>query len=328
MSELYPIKFLPVYKEKVWGGNRLKNVLRKNEATGKTGESWEISGVKGSISVVDNGFLAGNELDEIIEVYMGDLVGERVFDTFGTTFPLLFKFIDANDVLSVQVHPDDELAMRKHQSTGKSEIWYVIDGTPEAFVYTGLNKEMTPDEFRTHIDNNTVKEVLNRESAKRGDVFYMPAGRIHATGAGVLFAEIQQTSDITYRVYDWNRKDQNGKLRQLHVEDALEALNYEVQADYRTHYQSLINQRNPVKSSPFFVLNKLLLTQPFDVNYHTIDSFVVLMCMGGKGEIIDQYEHRVTIGMGETLLIPAVLENIKIIPDGEVELLEVHMPAD
>lgn len=328
MSELYPIKFKPIYKEKVWGGDRLRTQLNKTDAPSLAGESWELSGVEGSVSIVENGFLAGNELSELIEIYMGDIVGERVFDTFGTEFPLLFKFIDANDILSVQVHPDDELASKKHSSNGKSEIWYVVEGEPDAFIYTGFAKSLTQEKFRHHIENNTVKEVLNRESVATGDAFYIPAGRIHATGRGVLFAEIQQSSDITYRVYDWDRKDQNGKLRELHVEDALQALDFTLENRYRTLYTDNHNTRNEIQQTPYFVLNKLNLNKTFEAEYNTVDSFVVYMCIHGGAVIEYGSNLTVRINKGETVLIPAVLESIKVIPDAKVELLEIFLPAD
>ncbi len=326
MSELYPIKFKPIYKEKVWGGERLKNILNKTGATNKTGESWEISGEGDSISIVQNGFLAGNGLHEIIEIYMGDLVGERVFGRFGTQFPLLFKFIDANDLLSVQVHPDDEMAQKINQLNGKTEIWYVIDGSPDAYVYTGFNQPMTKEKFRKHIEQGTVKEVLNREKASRGNVFYVPAGRIHATGPGVLFAEIQQSSDLTYRVFDWNRPGQDGKLRELHVEQALEALDFRKQTEFRTDYFQNKNQVNEIQSTPYFVLNKLIIDEPYQAEYNKTDSFVVYMCVGGEIEIQCENGKSERLSKGETILIPAVFELVKIIPHEEAEILEIYLP--
>ncbi len=328
MSELYPIKFKPIYKEKVWGGSRLRDNLNKKGATERTGESWEISGEGESVSVVQNGFLADNELHEIIEVYMGDLVGERVFGRYGTQFPLLFKFIDANDLLSVQVHPDDEMAKKINEANGKTEIWYVVDGDPGAYVYSGFNQHMTKEKFRKHIEQGTVKDVLNKETATGGDVFFVPAGRIHATGPGVLFAEIQQSSDLTYRVFDWNRPGQDGNLRELHIDLALEALDYKKQSDFKTEYPQNKNQTNEIQATPYFVLSKLNIDKPYEAEYNKVDSFVVYMCVKGKLEIIYDKSKSEFISKGETIMIPAVFEFIKLKPHDEAEILEIYLPED
>lgn len=326
MSKLYPIKFAPIYKNKVWGGSRLRTVLGKSIDGENVGESWELSGVDGSVSVVVNGFLAGNDLDDILEIYMGDILGERVFEKFGNTFPLLLKFIDANDVLSVQVHPDDDLALEKYNSFGKTEMWYVIDATPDAYVYSGFAKQINKPTLRTHIETNAVAEILNKEIAHKGDVFFVPAGRIHATGPGVLFAEVQQSSDITYRVYDWNRKGSDGKPRDLHVNDALEAIDFEQPTDFRTTYKSTPNLPIEIGDCPYFVVNKLILTAEYYGEYHVLDSFVVYMCLEGSATIEYNNSESETITKGETVLIPAVLEFIKIVPEEEISLLEIYIP--
>ena len=326
MNELYPLKFTPLYKQKIWGGDRLKNILNKNTAVEDTGESWEISPLEASESIVENGFLASNALSEIIEVYMGDLVGESVFERFGTNFPLLLKFIDAQDLLSVQVHPDDKMAKEKHNMNGKSEIWYVVDATPDAYLYSGFNQKLSKKEFQNRIEQKSVRAVLNKEFVNKGDVFYIPAGRIHATGPGVLFAEIQQASDITYRVYDWDRKDRDGKLRELHVNDALDALDFEVPATYKTDYQPALNRPASLVKVPFFAVNKLNLTENYNAEYNLIDSFVAFMCVEGSGTIEYRNGKTEMIRKGETVLIPAVFESIKLIPDGSFELLEIYLP--
>jgi mannose-6-phosphate isomerase len=327
MSELYPLKFVPIYKEKVWGGQRLRTQLNKNTDRDLIGESWELSCVENNISVVTNGFLSGNELHELIEIYMGDMVGDRIFEQFGNAFPLLFKFIDANDVLSVQVHPDDEMAMEKHGVLGKTEMWYVLDSNPESCVYTGFSEKMNRTKLREHIEKNTVENILNKEPARRGDVFFMPAGRIHATGSGVLFAEIQQSSDVTYRVYDWNRKGTDGKGRELHIDNALEALDFSEVDNYRTNYKDTPNEPVEIANCPYFVVNKLVVQNTMQRDYNQLDSFVVLMCVEGAAEIdYGQNEHE-KIMKGETVLIPAVLESIKIIPTNDAQLLEVFVPA-
>jgi len=326
MSELYPIKFKPVYKEKVWGGERLNKIIGKKVNGNHIGESWELSGIAGSVSVVSNGFLTGNDLHEIIEVYMGDILGERVFEKFGNEFPLLLKFIDANQVLSVQVHPDDYMAMEKHESFGKSELWYIVDAAPDAYVYTGFNREVSKIRVAEHIKNNTIPEILNKEIAKNGDSFFIPAGRIHATGPGVLFAEIQQSSDITYRVYDWNRKGIDGKLRDLHINAALEAIDYKQPRNFRNVYENKIEQPIEIGHCSYFVVNKLIVKQSYTAEYNGIDSFVAYMCLKGDAILLCDNGTKETICMGETVLIPAVIENVRIQCQNGVELLEIYIP--
>jgi len=226
MNTLYPIKFQPILKDKIWGGPRLKDILNKSTESDKCGESWEISSVQGNLSIVRNGFLTGNNLQELIEVYMGDLVGDKIYSLFGIEFPLLIKFIDANDILSVQVHPDDELARVRHDAYGKTEMWYIIDAEENAELIAGFNRDLNRETYIRHLQGKTLKEILNFEKVRKGDVFFTPAGRVHAVGAGILLAEIQQTSDITYRIYDWERVDDKGNPRELHTELALDALDF------------------------------------------------------------------------------------------------------
>jgi mannose-6-phosphate isomerase len=328
MSQLYPLKFKPIFIEKVWGGNRLKSILNKEIPNDSTGESWELSSVEGNISIISNGFLAGNSIEEVIEIYMGDLVGERVFEEFGTVFPLLFKFIDANDVLSVQVHPDDAMAMQKHNAFGKTELWYVVDAESEAYIYAGFQKATTKIDFSKLIADNKVKQSLRLEKVKKGDVFFIPAGLIHATGPGVLFAEIQQTSDLTYRVYDWNRKDSNGKLRELHVDDALEAIHFHKVNSARVKYKTDVDTSSSINKNEHFIVNKLNLHNSYIGEYNEFDCFTVLMCLSGKARIEYSEGKSEFVGKGETVLIPSVLETIKIIPEDEVEILEVYIPKD
>jgi len=231
--ELYPIRFSPIYKEKIWGGSRLKTILNKKITSDKIGESWEISAVQDNISLVENGFLEGNTLEEIISIYMGELVGEKIYEKFGIEFPLLFKFIDANDKLSIQVHPDNDLAKQRHQAYGKTEMWYVINAENDAEIIVGFNKEIDKYQYTKAVKENTLIKLLNKEKVKKSDAFYIPSGRVHAIGKGVLLAEIQQTSDITYRIYDWDRKDANGQERELHTEWALDAIDYKFYKEYK-----------------------------------------------------------------------------------------------
>ena len=237
MNSLYPLKFKPIFKDKIWGGQKIKSSLKMDFGDlPNCGEAWMMSGVEDNPTIVENGFLAGNELNEIVEVYMGELVGDKVFDQFGNEFPLLIKFIDSNDWLSIQVHPDDFLARKRNIGFGKTEMWYMLDATDDAELIAGFNKKTDKDEYLQHLENKTLKEILNFEKVEKGDVFYIPAGRVHALGPGCLLAEIQQTSDTTYRIYDWDRIDAAGMFRELHTEEALDAIDFEFHESYKTEY--------------------------------------------------------------------------------------------
>lgn len=322
---LYPLKFTPILKRKIWGGTSLYSLLRKGNDNDKDmGESWELSGVQGDVSIVSNGYLSGNSIEELIEIYMGELVGDSVYDKFGQEFPLLFKFIDANDVLSVQVHPDDKMAAEKHNAYGKTELWYVVDAKPDSKIYTGFNKTTDAKTFSEFLNQGNVEELLNVEDAKSGDVFFLPAGRIHAIGAGVLLAEIQQTSDITYRVFDWNRKDDKGKSRELHTELALEALDFKKRDDYKTEYEVVLNQTSNITTCDYFVVNILEFDQPIQKDYSVIDSFVVYMCL--EGSFVVSYGNGVEkVEMGDTILIPADLDDIGLQPESKAKILEIFI---
>lgn len=319
---LYPLKFKPVLKDKIWGGPRLREVLGK-EASDRAGESWEISGVEGDISVVENGFLEDNSLQELAEVYMGDLLGDRIYEKFGLEFPLLIKFIDASDVLSVQVHPDDELAKERHKSFGKTEMWYVIESDKGELI-AGFNREMDREEYLKSLREGKLKELLNHEKVKPGDVYYMPAGRVHAIGAGVLLAEIQQTSDVTYRIYDWDRTDEHGNPREMHTELAVDAIDFGFHSSYKTPYKGLLNSTVNVVDSPYFTTGVLRLDQPVEKDYNMIDSFVIYICVDGAAGIT--YPGGAEgIRKGETVLIPAELKNLSIVPTEATTLLEVYI---
>ena len=235
MNELYPLKFHPIFKERIWGGRKLHTLLNKPLPENRViGESWELSGVQENISVVKNGFLKGNDLQELIEVYLGDLVGDHVYDRFGIEFPLLFKFNDAQQFLSIQVHPDDHLAKQRHKAWGKTEMWYIVQADPGAELISGFINGVDEEVYQKALKEKRIPEICNYEPAEEGDLFYIPSGRIHATGAGILFAEIQQTSDVTYRIFDWNRKDAAGRERELHTDLATEAIDFKPYKDYRT----------------------------------------------------------------------------------------------
>jgi len=327
MNQLYPLRFKSIFKEKIWGGQNLKSDLNKKIPSGKKiGESWEISGVDENISMVDNGFLADNELNELIEVYMGDLVGDRIYDQFGNEFPLLIKFIDANDVLSIQVHPDDELAQKRHNSSGKTEMWYIISAENDAELISGFNHEMDKEHYLNHLRNNELPQILNYEKVKPGDVFFIPAGRVHAIGSGIVLAEIQQTSDITYRIFDWNRKDGLGNERELHTEQALDAIDFNSYDNYKTDYTSEKNTSSEIIKNQYFQTNILDFDENIEKNYNQLDSFVIYMCLEGEFEINYYESETIKIKKGETVLIPAVIEHLILIPVVQSKLLEVFIP--
>ncbi|MDD5695084.1 MAG: class I mannose-6-phosphate isomerase [Bacteroidales bacterium] len=325
MNRLYPLLFKPIFKEKIWGGQRIKTVLGKDfSPLHNCGEAWLISGVEGENSVVSNGFLADNELNELIEVYMDNLVGGPVYEKFGETFPLLFKFIDSRDYLSIQVHPDDALAAERHGSFGKTEMWYVIDAERDAELITGFRKTIDRRQFIDHLQNRTLRDILNTEKVSAGDVFYLPAGRIHALGPGILLTEIQQTSDITYRTYDWDRTDPQGKSRELHILQALEAMDYEAGDPYRTDYVKRPNETVPLVESPYFTTNLLQLTRPVNKDFTELDSFVVYICTGGSGELVYR-DGNLRLASGDAVLIPAELPDYRLNPAQSMELLEVYL---
>jgi len=325
MNLLYPLKFKPIIKDKIWGGTRLKKVLNKKTKTDKAGESWEISGYTENISKVSNGFLAGNSLEEIIEVYMGDLVGDSVFERFGTLFPLLIKFIDANDALSVQVHPNDELAEKQFGSFGKTEMWYVIEAEKDAEIIVGFNRPVDRNIYQQHMENKTLLEILNIEKTGRGDVFFLPAGRIHAIGAGVLLAEIQQTSDATLRIFDFDRLDDKGNLRELHTEKALEAIDFNPVDQFKTSYEKKPGHPSKLVHCKYFTTNYIDLSNPLEREYDLIDSFVIYMCIEGGFRISYRNGETEPVRKGETGLLPADLKHVRLIPEPNSGLLEVYI---
>lgn len=326
MSSLYPLKFKPFFLEKMWGGNRINTVLNKDYGNKPNcGESWELSGVEGYDSMVENGFLKGNSLSELIEIYMGELVGDKVYEKFGTEFPLLIKFIDAQDDLSIQVHPNDKLSKKRHQAFGKTEMWYVVDAEKGALINSGFNQPVTKQQYLEHVENGTLTDVLKFDEAHVGDVFFIPAGRIHAIGKGAMVAEIQQTSDVTYRISDYNRTDANGNLRELHTELALEAIDFSYLDDYKTKYTIQENQSVELVSCKYFTTNILEFNQPVEKDYFELDSFVIYITLEGNFEI-ESLAGIEKVGKGETVLIPADLNSLKLNPiSSSVKLLEVFI---
>jgi len=325
MSQLYPLKFEPILKEKIWGGNSLSDHYGKVAGNLKNiGESWELSAVSDNLSVISNGFLAGNNIEEIIEVYMGDITGESVYEKFGNEFPLLIKLLEARADLSIQVHPDNELAKKRHNAYGKTEMWYILQSDKNAKIYTGFANPVTRESYTNAFNNNTIQNLLNIEDADSGDAFFTPAGRIHAIGAGIVLAEIQQTSDITYRIYDWGRTDQNGKSRELHNDLAMDALDFKATGRNKIRKELLENKAENLVSCEFFDTNIIHFNKQINRDYSLIDSFVTYICTEGSFLIRwDNKSEKVT--KGETVLLPALIDDVALIPEPEATLLEIYI---
>ena len=326
---LYPFKFKPIFKEKIWGGQKIKTKLGKDfSPLPNCGEVWVLSGVEGNESVIENGFLAGNNLAEITEVYMDELLGEPVYNKFGEEFPVLVKFIDAADDLSIQVHPDDELAKKRHKTLGKTEMWYVMDADKGGRLITGFNQDVDKEAYLEHLENKKLMDILHTEEVQPGDVFYQPAGRVHAIGKGVMLAEIQQSSDVTYRIYDYDRKDADGNLRELHTDQALDAIDFKAYPEYKTHYKTVKNETSKVVNSPYFDTNYLHLDSAFSKDYEALDSFVIHTCVEGAYTLLFGEGERITVTTGEAVLIPAAMGKITIIPEKKVKVLETYMSIE
>jgi mannose-6-phosphate isomerase len=325
MTELYPIKFEPVLKDKIWGGNSLvRNYGKKADLSRLIGESWELSAIQDNLSVVSNGFLEGNNIEEIIEVYMGDITGEAVFEKYGNEFPLLIKFIEAKQDLSVQVHPDDKIARERHNANGKTEMWYILETDPFSKIYTGFTHPVTKDIFESALLEGKLINLLNAESAEYGDVFFTPAGRIHAIGAGTVLVEIQQTSDITYRIFDWERKDNKGKSRDLHVDLALDAIDYKAAGKNKITKELTPDKTDNLVSCPYFHTNILQFGSLIRKDYNIIDSFIIYICV--TGEFIIHWEKGAEIvTKGETVLLPAMITDVVLEPRPEARVLEVFI---
>ena len=328
---MYPLKFKPFLRTMVWGGKKIARFKGVETEDDHIGESWEVSDVPGHESVVANGSLKGRDLTELVKQYKGRLVGEQVYAGNGDEFPLLVKFIDARDDLSIQVHPNDEMARHRHgEPHGKTEMWYVIDADPGACLYSGLNREITPEEYLERVADGTITEVLARHEVRPGDVFFLPAGRIHTICSGCFIAEIQQTSDLTYRIYDYGRPGLDGKPRELHTELAKEAIDYKVYPDYRKEYTPEKDAETELISCKYFTTSLFDLDRKVTKDLSGLDSFVVVMCISGSGTLTDAEPvfdeegrrgptkgHRTTLRQGETVLIPASSQNITFTPSEE-----------
>ena len=324
---MYPLKFEPILKQTLWGGDKIIPFKHLNETLPNVGESWEVSAVEGSESVVANGTDKGYTLPEMVRKYKEELVGEANYARFGNKFPLLIKFIDAKLDLSIQVHPGDELAKKRHNSFGKNEMWYVIAADKGAKLISGFAEEITPKEYKDRVHNGTFAEVLQTCAIEPGDVFYVPAGRVHGIGAGAFVAEIQQTSDITYRIFDYNRKDKDGKSRELHTSQAMDAINFsDVQDDFRTEYERVQNEPVEMVASPYFTTSVYDMTEEITCDYSELDSFVIFICVEGSCRLTEDNQNEITLRAGETVLLPAAVQEVTIVPEGQrVKLLETYV---
>ncbi|MBQ7279537.1 MAG: class I mannose-6-phosphate isomerase [Bacteroidales bacterium] len=324
---LYPMKFMPLFKNKVWGGNKIKTLGFDYDPLPNCGEMWVLSSVEGNESVIDNGFLEGNTLNEAIEIYMGDLVGERNYDRYGNEFPLLLKVIDAADRLSIQVHPDDELARQRNMENGKTEMWYVMEAEEGGVITDGFAKALSREEYQTLISEGRIEEALHTEQATAGDVFFIPAGRVHAIGKGIMLAEIQQSSDCTYRIYDYNRPDANGRLRELHTDEALDAIDFKPVSDAKSHYTYRNNATTNVAECPYFTTNLIAFDNPLRKDFATLESFVVYFCVEGV-MAIKCLDEIVPLHAGECVLVPAVADSVELFCEGHAKTLEIYADPD
>ena len=314
-------KFIPILKSPLWGGEKIATYKQIVTDRKQIGESWELSGVEGDVSVVAEGPDAGKTLTELLARDKERLLGSRNYERFGTEFPLLIKFIDAREDLSIQVHPDDRLAWERHRSKGKTEMWYVVAADEGAHLRSGFTRQVTPAEYEKSVADDTITDLLTDHEVRPGDVFFLPAGRIHSIGAGSFIAEIQQTSNITYRIYDFNRRDANGNLRELHTEQAKGAIDYSVEADYRTHYEAVKDRPVELVACPYFTTTLYALTRPCEIDLAATDSFLVVMCIEGSGTLTDDQGSAMPLRQGETVLVPASAKSLAVSPQSGIKLL-------
>lgn len=318
-----PLKFKALLKQTIWGGDKIIPFKHLDDHLENVGESWEISGVPGNETVVADGEYAGKKLNELVIEQKDKLVGKANYERFGDEFPLLIKFIDARQDLSIQVHPTDEIAKRQGKERGKTEMWYIMDSDKDAKLYSGLKMQITPEQYKAMVEDDTITDALAQYEVKEDDCFFLPAGRIHAIGTGCFLAEIQQTSDVTYRIYDFKRKDKDGNYRQLHTKEAAECINYTVEDDYRTHYEHKKNEGVTLVECPYFTTAVYDLDEPMTLDYSELDSFVILIGLKGEGTITDNEGNAVTISAGESILVPATTDTLKV--EGTIKMLETYV---
>ncbi|MGC4041515.1 MAG: class I mannose-6-phosphate isomerase [Flavobacterium sp.] len=318
--KLYPLQFEPILKERIWGGTKLKTYLNKPITSDITGESWEISTVEGDVSIIANGRFKGKSLNDLISEFPEAVLGDKVYARFGKQFPLLFKYLDAREDLSIQLHPNDALAKKRHHSFGKTEMWYVMQADADARLIVGFKQKSTPEEYLQHIHDKTIVDILDTKKVKTGDVFFLETGTIHAIGAGIVVAEIQQTSDITYRIYDFDRVDAQGNKRELHVDLSLEAINYET-VDAEKKYAKIENVSNEIVNCQYFTTNFFPLDGTAKIYRHGA-SFTVYMCVDGDFQLAvnnETYNYK----KGDSVLIPASLTDFEV--SGKANILEIYI---
>lgn len=320
---MQPIKFNPLLVQTLWGGEKIIPFKHLNSDLTQVGESWEISGVKGNETVVSEGEFKGKKLNELVDELKEKLVGEANYKRFGNDFPLLIKFIDARQELSIQVHPTDELAQKRGKLRGKTEMWYIMDSDENAKLRAGMKEKITPEQYKQMVEDDTITEAIAEYKVKEGDCFFLPAGRIHSIGTGCFLAEIQQTSDVTYRIYDFKRKDKDGNYRELHTEEAAECIDYNVEPNYRTEYTPVKNEGVALVECPYFTTAVYDLNEPMTLDYSELDSFVILIGLKGSGEITDNEGNTTTLCEGETILIPATTSEVKV--TGNIKFLETYV---
>lgn len=320
---MQPIKFNPLLVQTLWGGEKIIPFKHLNSDLTQVGESWEISGVKGNETVVSEGEFKGKKLNELVDELKGKLVGEANYKRFGNDFPLLIKFIDARQELSIQVHPTDELAQKRGKLRGKTEMWYIMDSDENAKLRAGMKEKITPEQYKQMVEDDTITEAIAEYKVKEGDCFFLPAGRIHSIGTGCFLAEIQQTSDVTYRIYDFKRKDKDGNYRELHTEEAAECIDYNVEPNYRTEYTPVKNEGVALVECPYFTTAVYDLNEPMTLDYSELDSFVILIGLKGSSEITDNEGNTTTLCEGETILIPATTSEVKV--TGNIKFLETYV---
>ena len=320
---MQPIKFNPLLVQTLWGGEKIIPFKHLNSDLTQVGESWEISGVKGNETIVSEGEFKGKKLNELVDELKGKLVGEANYKRFGNDFPLLIKFIDARQELSIQVHPTDELAQKRGKLRGKTEMWYIMDSDENAKLRAGMKEKITPEQYKQMVEDDTITEAIAEYKVKEGDCFFLPAGRIHSIGTGCFLAEIQQTSDVTYRIYDFKRKDKDGNYRELHTEEAAECIDYNVEPSYRTEYTPVKNEGVALVECPYFTTAVYDLNEPMTLDYSELDSFVILIGLKGSGEITDNEGNTTTLCEGETILIPATTSEVKV--TGNIKFLETYV---
>lgn len=325
MSNLYPLKFKTIFKDKIWGGEKIKTYLGKDfSPLPNCGETWEISGVKTDVSVIANGPLTGTSLADLLANEKEHLVGKKVYQHFGNEFPLLVKFIDANDDLSIQVHPNDELAKKRHNSFGKTEMWYVIQADKGASLISGFNQKLDKELYLKKFNEGKLNDILNKEEVQADDVFFLPAGRVHTIGKGLLIAEIQQTSDITYRIYDFDRVDDKGNKRELHTTEALDAIDYHYYEDIKTNYEQSKNKVIKLVECPYFTTNVLDYTKNTQRDYTSLDSFVIHVCLEGS-YVLNYGIEELPVNMGDCILIPATTDKVEISTTKGFKILESYI---